>query len=84
MSDVECPYCGSEQEIDHDGGYGYEESRTHDQDCVVCGEEFHYETSISYNYNVYCRDGGHDMEAFGDKWPDMYQCSKCDFYEKRR
>ena len=25
-SDVECPYCGAEQEINHDDGYGYDEN----------------------------------------------------------
>jgi hypothetical protein len=24
MSDVECPYCGAGQEIDHDNNYGFE------------------------------------------------------------
>jgi hypothetical protein len=30
-----------------------------------------------------CQDGDHDMEPFGEKWPDMYECTKCDFYERR-
>lgn len=25
MSDVKCPYCGNEQEINHDDGYGCED-----------------------------------------------------------
>ena len=83
MSDVKCPYCGNEQEINHDDGYGYEESVTHEQNCGNCDEEFHFETSITFSYQVYCRDGDHDMEPFGDKWPDMYHCEKCEFYEKR-
>jgi len=33
MSDVTCPYCRDEQEINHDDGYGYEEDKEHEQDC---------------------------------------------------
>lgn len=83
MSDVTCPYCGAEQEINHDDGYGYEEDRDHEQNCVECNKTFKFTTSISYNYEVQCQDGDHDMEPFGDKWPHMYQCKKCDFYERR-
>lgn len=50
MSDIECPYCGAEQEINHDDGYGYEESVKHQQECAECGKTFIYETSISFDY----------------------------------
>ena len=81
--DVKCPYCGEEQEINHDDGYGYEEDGDYEQDCVHCGEAFNFTTSISFHYNVYCQDGKHNMVPFGDRWPGMYECSKCDFYERR-
>lgn len=83
MNDVKCPYCGTEQEINHDDGYGYDEGCDHEQHCIECEEEFIFTTSISYSYTVECREGDHNMEPFGDKWPGMYECSKCDFYEKR-
>ena len=83
MSDIKCPYCEEEQEINHDDGYGYAEDGDYEQDCTKCGKTFKYTTSISYNYQVECQEGDHDMEPFGDKWPGMFQCSKCDFYEKR-
>lgn len=83
MSDVKCPYCGAEQEINHDDGYGYEEGRDHEQECVKCDYEFIFTTSISYDYEVECRKGDHDMVPFGDEWPGMYECTKCSFYEKR-
>ena len=83
MSDVKCPYCGTEQEINHDDGYGYEEDRTHEQDCVSCNKKFKFTTSIVYHYEVECQEADHDMYTFGDQWPNMYECSKCDFYEKR-
>lgn len=53
MKDVECPYCGADIEIDHDGGYGYEENELHQQDCPECGQAFVYETSISFTYAAY-------------------------------
>jgi len=83
MSDITCPYCGQEQEINHDDGYGYEEDGDYEQGCVECDKTFKYTTSISFSYAVSCQDGDHAMEPFGDKWPSMYGCSKCDFYELR-
>ena len=84
MSDVKCPYCGTEQEINHDDGYGYEEDGDYEQGCAHCDKTFKFRTSIMYYYNVECQDDDHDMIPFGDEWPDMYECTKCDFYEKRR
>lgn len=83
MSDVTCPYCGKEQEIDHDDGYGYEEDGDYEQECIHCGETFKFLTNISFSYTVYCQDDDHDFESFGEKWPGMFQCKKCDFYERR-
>lgn len=82
MSDVNCPYCGKGNEINHDDGYGYEEGTEFEQECTHCRESFKFYTSISYNYEVHCRDGDHEMEPFGDEWPGMYECEKCDFYER--
>ena len=83
MSDVTCPYCKAEQEICHDDGYGYEEDESHEQACTGCDKAFKFTTSILYVYEVECQEGDHDMEPSGDKWPDMYECDKCDFFEKR-
>ena len=83
MSDVTCPYCGKEQEINHDDGYGYEEDRDHEQECIHCDKPFRFQTSIDYHYEVYCQDGDHNLEPLGSKYPGMYRCKKCDLYEKR-
>jgi hypothetical protein len=84
MSDVNCPYCGEGQEINHDDGYGYEEDRDFEQQCVSCDKTFKFTTGIIYSYEVQCQEEDHDMEPFGDEWPDMYQCKNCEFYEKRK
>ncbi len=52
MNDVICPYCNEEQEICHDDGYGYDESKTHNQECGDCGKTFTYTTSISFYYEA--------------------------------
>lgn len=79
--EVKCPYCGVEQEINHDDGYGYAEDCHHEQDCVSCERTFEFTTSISFDYSVYCLGGDHELEPFGAKWPDMYQCKHCSYYE---
>jgi len=65
--DVECPYCGKPQEINHDDGYGYEEDEPHNQECGDCGKVFAFTTSISFYYDAYqadcLNDGEHDMES---------------------
>lgn len=67
MNDINCPYCGSEQEINHDDGYGYEESEIHNQQCGICDKYFTFTTSISYYYRVAkadcLNDGEHKFKA---------------------
>lgn len=55
MSDVKCPYCGREQEINHDDGYGYEDGEEYSQDCVECGEEFKYYTQITFSIKFFVK-----------------------------
>lgn len=52
IHDIDCPYCGAGQEINHDDGYGYEEDRTHRQECPECNKMFGFTTSSSYYYEV--------------------------------
>ena len=66
MSDVNCPYCGAGQEINHDDGYGFEENAAHQQVCGECGKTFVFTTSIIYHYEsekADCLNGGkHDWQ----------------------
>ena len=48
--DINCPYCGAGQEINHDDGFGYEENVKHQMHCGECDKNFVFTTSISYNY----------------------------------
>ena len=56
MNDVKCPYCGESQEINHDGGYGYEQDALHEQECISCGKSFVYRTYITFSYTSYQAD----------------------------
>jgi len=61
MKDVKCPYCGEEQDINHEEGYGYEEGETFNQECKSCGKSFSYETQRIFYYDVRkadCLNGG--------------------------
>jgi len=83
MSDVKCPRCGKEQDINHDDGYGYADGETFEQECVSCDEPFEYETTITVSHDVYCKNHeDHDFEQ-PPKGLKLWYCAKCDFYEIR-
>lgn len=89
INDVECPYCGAGQEINHDDGYGYEEGEIFNQECGSCGKTFAYTTSISFYYKASkadCLNGGeHDFKPvvhFPRYWPDWARCSDCGYEER--
>lgn len=50
MSDVSCPYCEFEQEINHDDGQGYDENVLHHKECCNCEKTFVFRTEISFDY----------------------------------
>jgi hypothetical protein len=52
MKDVECPYCGIEQDIDHSDNYGFNEGKLYEQECQSCGQTFLFEAFVSYSYEV--------------------------------
>lgn len=64
--DIECPFCGVSQEINHDDGYGYGEDEMHQQLCGACDRSFGYTTSISFYYEAHvlpCLNGApHDFK----------------------
>lgn len=88
MKDVQCPYCGEHQGINHDDGYGYEEDRMHQQECRECGKIFVFTTSISFCYearSAECLNGSkHKWKAshtFPVEFTEMV-CTDCD--ERRK
>lgn len=51
-TDVECPYCGADLDINHDDGYGYDEGEKYKQKCYACGKVFAFTTTIWLLYDV--------------------------------
>lgn len=84
MKDVSCPYCKHEQDIDHDDGYGYEEDRTHEQECPNCKKRFAFTASRLYYYDAYkadCLNGGKHNYKPTHTHPVVFTkmiCSMCD------
>lgn len=85
MSDVECPYCGKDNEINHDDGYGYEEGTTYNQECNHCEKIFTYTTMISFDYEpgmAPClnQESDHDWQPThtAPKYATKMRCSWCD------
>jgi ribosomal protein S27E len=84
MKNVTCPYCQSEQYINHDDGYGYSEDTKHNQECEKCGKTFIYETTIIFYYDSFkapCLndDSNHDYhitKTFPKEFSNM-ECSIC-------
>jgi len=50
MSDMRCPYCGAEQEVNHDDDHGYAEGVKWEHECTECEKVFVFETSIALYY----------------------------------
>ena len=80
MSDVECPYCGAEQEICHDDGYGYDEDGDYEQECGECGKTFAFTTSIHFYYSAFCKPGDHDLVPLPGYTPPVSKCKRCEFF----
>lgn len=84
MSDINCPYCDAELEIDHDDWAGYSEDELHEQQCSECEKYFTFTTSINYYYEAFQADCLNDAEH---QWkpsityPKQYsrmRCETCD------
>lgn len=83
MSDVNCPYCDAEQEINHDDGYGYEEDGDYQQECGDCEKTFAYTTSIIFLHRANkadCLNGSEHKYKPTITYPKKYtrmMCSDC-------
>ena len=74
MSDVDCPYCGKPQEINHDDGYGLDEFKIYSQQCGDM--TFAYTTAICIYHEAKqadcLNDGEHEWEKqFSYKGEDV-------------
>lgn len=82
--DVECPYCGAGQDINHDDGYGYSEYTKHQQYCGSCNKTFGYTTSVILYYETFqapcMNDGAHEWKLClaAPKEMTKMRCRRCD------
>ena len=83
MEKVKCPYCGFEQYINHNDGYGFREDEVHFKACPLCDKYFAYETTVTYSYDVRkcdCQnDGNHQWELTmtSPKCFSNMHCTEC-------
>lgn len=79
-ADIECPYCGADQNISHDDGYGCEEDEIHQQECSECEKYFAYSTTIIFSYTAWqaacMNEGDHDFRKT-NTYPEEFAELKC-------
>lgn len=85
MSDMQCPYCGADQEVCHDNGAGYSEDTRHEHTCSACDKLFVFTTFISFSYTPHkadcLNDAPHEL-ALSKSYPLRYsriRCKHCDY-----
>ena len=85
MKDMECPYCGADQDVCHDDGAGYSEDQRHEQNCWNCDKTFVFSTFISFSYTPHkadCLNGSPHNLKMSSTFPKehaMMRCRDCDF-----
>ena len=86
--DMQCPYCGADQEVCHDDGQGYSEDENHEHTCSECEKTFVFRTVISFYYypeKADCLNGAHHDLKLSNTYPREYAhmgCKNCDYRRK--
>lgn len=84
MSDMNCPYCNAEQDVNHDDGEGYDEAQNHEHECSECGKNFTFRTVITYRYKsakADCLNDGNHQWYPSQTYPKHMRrmlCRTCD------
>lgn len=85
MSDMQCPYCGADQEVNHDDGCGYSEDERHEHECSECEKTFVFRTTIVLYFNpskADCLNGAEHELQFRKRRPMQYSrmgCKHCGY-----
>jgi hypothetical protein len=83
MKEINCPYCDHPQDINHDDGFGYDESVTHEMECEKCEKNFVFTSQISWDFypeKADCLNGGEHNYQQTHTFPKEYtkmQCTMC-------
>jgi Zn finger protein HypA/HybF involved in hydrogenase expression len=83
MTDINCPYCDAELNINHDDGFGCNEDEIYQQECSNCEKTFCYTTKITFNYFPFkadCLNGENHKYEKTHTCPVEYtklRCSVC-------
>lgn len=81
QNDMECPYCGASQEVNHDDGAVYSEDEAHQHQCSKCDKYFVFSTAISFNYypaKADCLNGAEHNYKFRKCYPHAASKMVCD------
>ncbi len=80
MSDINCPYCNAELDIDHDDGQGYKEDEIHQQECSECEKTFVFTTRVYHDYTVDradCLNGAAHNFKLAKTYPREFSKMRC-------
>jgi len=87
MKDLKCPYCNTEQDVEHEDSASYEQDTFHEIQCVHCGKNFMYTIYISYSYESHAadclNDKPHDYELI-KYYPVEFSRMRCTMCDKGR
>jgi len=87
MNDMKCPYCGADQEVNHDDGQGYDQDVAHQQECSNCGKTYIFKTVISFDYypeQADCLNGEPHRYKPTMTWPKSATKMRCEICEEER
>ena len=82
-NDLQCPYCGADNEVCHDVSFGYEEDTYHENECSQCKKAFIFTTEIHFSYSAHVADclntGNHEYEKTKTFPPEFarLRCKMC-------
>jgi hypothetical protein len=89
MTDIFCPYCDCEIDICNNDGFGLDENKTWQQQCLQCKKYFVFHSTLWWSYSpekADCLNGSpHQMEPYPHYptyYPDWKLCRVCGAEEK--
>ena len=87
MDNVECPYCGETQEINHDDGAHYDENESETMECSDCDKTFMVSVWISRTFEgvkVDCLNDGKHIWRPTNTIPRYFTRMKCETCDEKR